>query len=108
MSQIDRNRWSEKETDQLMNNVVKLGSSKGSKETARVLGRTEKACEQRYYIMKKKSKQQKNQPITKQMSTTSKTSIIVHNGTSKTAEILVSKDNLIVARCGDLVITIEK
>ena len=100
----DRNLWSSQEEAKLLSLVNKAEvKTEGIREAAKKLGRTVNACSYKYYSG---LKSKKVSPIASKAAVKGP-KVICHNGISTNAQVIMQRDDLIVAKYNDLVITIE-
>ena len=104
----NRNVWTQDEKQTLVSLINKATTNaSGIKAAAKKLGRTEKACSQKYYAHMKAHKLPKTTSKPVQVVDNGFAKVICHNGVSRDAMVVVQRKDLIVAKYDDLVITIE-
>ena len=106
--------WTKQEVDVLMSNILKYAThTQAFRETAQQINRTVDACAFKHSILVKPRSRTQRRILNDYSQAPSSKSIklpvvTVFNGHKSEAEVIISKDNLIVARTGSIVITIEQ
>jgi len=100
----NRNQWSEQEEKILLDSIGLKGVGKGITLASGKIGRTIDACRNHWYLIKDKADIVLNTDI---IQPSNNAKVVCHNGTSISAQIILQKEKLIVAKYKDIVITIE-